>query len=98
MNAAAQAVTDQALERKCDRFDPGEAVVLRRESLAPNVHLLEVRAPAVAARMQPGQFINPTYLALGPDGLLYVSDEGNRRLQVFRLLPPLGAAPTTPTP
>ncbi len=38
-------------------FDPGPAVVLRSEPLAPNVQLLTVRAPAVAAKVQPGHFV-----------------------------------------
>ncbi len=33
---------------------------------------------------------------LSPDDLLYVSDEGNRRIQVFHLLPPMGTALSTP--
>jgi len=31
--------------------------ILLRENLAPNIHLLKVEAPAVAAKAQPGQFI-----------------------------------------
>jgi len=44
-----------------------------------------------------GYFYGPIYLTVGPDGLLYVADEGNHRVQVFRLLPPLAlAAGTSP--
>jgi NAD(P)H-flavin reductase len=31
--------------------------ILHRENLAPNIHLLRVEAPAVAAKAQPGQFV-----------------------------------------
>lgn len=43
-----------------------------------------------SAGLEPGQFITPVNVALGPDGRLYVADGGNRRVQVFQLLPPLG--------
>ncbi len=33
------------------------AKILRRERLVPNIHLLEVHAPEVARRCQPGQFV-----------------------------------------
>jgi ferredoxin/flavodoxin---NADP+ reductase len=33
------------------------AEILRRERLVPNIHLLEVRAPEVAAKCEPGQFV-----------------------------------------
>jgi ferredoxin--NADP+ reductase len=37
---------------------PGNgALILRREPLAPNLQLLTVHAPAVAAKIQPGQFV-----------------------------------------
>ncbi len=39
------------------RFEPGTATVLAHRVLAPNVHELTVEAPAVAAKMQVGQFI-----------------------------------------
>jgi len=32
---------------------------------------------------QPGKFFGPRDVAIGPDGLLYVSDTGNKRIQVF---------------
>lgn len=48
-------------------FDPGEAVVLKQEPLAPNLQLLTVRAPAVAAKIQPGQFV-----------MVRASEEGER--------------------
>ena len=34
-------------------------------------------------RAQPGKFFGPRDVAIGPDGLLYVSDTGNKRIQVF---------------
>jgi ferredoxin--NADP+ reductase len=40
-----------------DPFEPGPVVVLKRDPLAPNLQLLTVRAPAVAAKIQPGQFV-----------------------------------------
>jgi ferredoxin--NADP+ reductase len=39
------------------RFEPGPARVVKCEPLAPNLQLLTVHAPAVAAKIQPGQFI-----------------------------------------
>jgi NAD(P)H-flavin reductase len=38
-------------------FEPEPATVLKREPLAPNLQLLTVRAPAVAAKIQAGQFV-----------------------------------------
>jgi ferredoxin--NADP+ reductase len=40
-----------------DPFEPGPVTVLRREQLAPNVQLLTARAPVVANKIQPGQFV-----------------------------------------
>jgi hypothetical protein len=40
-----------------DPFEPGPVTVVRREPLAPNLQLLTVRAPTVAAKIQPGQFV-----------------------------------------
>jgi len=40
-----------------DPFEPGPATVLKREPLAPNLQLLMVRAPVVASKIQPGQFV-----------------------------------------
>jgi NAD(P)H-flavin reductase len=40
-----------------DAFEPGPASVLRRDPLAPNLQLLTVRAPIVASKIQPGQFV-----------------------------------------
>jgi ferredoxin--NADP+ reductase len=40
-----------------DPFEPGPAVVMKREPLAPNLQLLTVRAPVVASKIQPGQFV-----------------------------------------
>ncbi|HEX6510778.1 MAG TPA: flippase activity-associated protein Agl23, partial [Chloroflexota bacterium] len=33
---------------------------------------------------QPGKFFGPRYLAVGPDGSIYVSDTGNKRIQKFK--------------
>jgi tripartite motif-containing protein 71 len=52
----------------------------------------------IGAFGQPGQLSTPIYLTVGPDGLLYVADEGQHHVQVFRLLAPLSAAPATPAP
>ncbi len=52
-----QIVQDPADQQKHNLFDPGQVVVLKQEALAPNIHLLTVRAPAVAAKIQPGQFV-----------------------------------------
>lgn len=57
----------QGEEHAATPFDPGEAVVLKQEPLAPNLQLLTVRAPAVAAKIKPGQFI-----------MVRASDEGER--------------------
>jgi ferredoxin--NADP+ reductase len=38
-------------------FEPEPVTVLKREPLAPNLQLLTVRAPAIAAKIQPGQFV-----------------------------------------
>jgi ferredoxin--NADP+ reductase len=38
-------------------FEPEPATVVKRESLVPNLQLLTVRAPAVASKIQPGQFV-----------------------------------------
>jgi NAD(P)H-flavin reductase len=40
-----------------DPFEPGPIVVLKREPLVPNLQLLTVRAPVVASKIQPGQFV-----------------------------------------
>ena len=40
-----------------DFFEPGPALVLKRELLVPNLQLLTVRAPVVASKIQPGQFV-----------------------------------------
>jgi len=40
-----------------DPFEPGPTVVLKREPLVPNLQLLTVRAPVVASKIQPGQFV-----------------------------------------
>ena len=39
------------------RFEPDPVTVVKCEPLAPNLQLLTVHAPAVAAKIQPGQFI-----------------------------------------
>jgi ferredoxin--NADP+ reductase len=38
-------------------FEPGPVTVIAREPLAPNLQLLTVRAPVVASKIQPGQFV-----------------------------------------
>jgi ferredoxin--NADP+ reductase len=40
-----------------DPFEPGPVTVVRREPLVPNLQLLTVRAPTVASKIQPGQFV-----------------------------------------
>ena len=40
-----------------DPVEPGPVTVLVREQLAPNLQLLTVRAPVVASKIQPGQFV-----------------------------------------
>lgn len=45
---------------------------------------------------EPGQFRDPTGVAVDGDGNVSVADIGNGRVQTFRLLPPL--APTGATP
>lgn len=40
-----------------DPFEPGPVTVVERVSLAPNVQLLTVRAPVVASKIQPGNFV-----------------------------------------
>ena len=44
-------------QQTASRFEPGPARVVKCEPLAPNLQLLTVYAPAVAAKIQPGQFI-----------------------------------------
>jgi sugar lactone lactonase YvrE len=44
---------------------------------------------------EPDQFMRLLHVTVSSDGLLYVSDEPNRRVQVFRLLPPLVSTPAT---
>ena len=40
-----------------DPVEPGPVTVLARETLAPNLQLLTVRAPIIASKIQPGQFV-----------------------------------------
>jgi len=40
-----------------DPFEPGQVSVVQREPLAPNLQLLTVRAPIIASKIQPGQFV-----------------------------------------
>lgn len=40
-----------------DPYEPGPVTVVKREPLAPNLQLLTVRAPTVASKIQPGQFV-----------------------------------------
>jgi len=40
-----------------DSIEPGPVTVVKREPLAPNLQLLTVRAPVVAYKIQPGQFV-----------------------------------------
>lgn len=50
---------DQSTDKSSghDLFEPQQATVVKRESLVPNLQLLTVHAPAVAAKIQPGQFV-----------------------------------------
>lgn len=49
-------ITEKSSEHH-DLFEPQQATVVKRESLVPNLQLLTVHAPAVAAKIQPGQFV-----------------------------------------
>jgi ferredoxin--NADP+ reductase len=49
--------TTDKKEHTSGLFEPEPATVVRRESLVPNLQLLTVHAPAVAAKIQPGQFV-----------------------------------------
>ncbi|MCL4296664.1 MAG: sulfide/dihydroorotate dehydrogenase-like FAD/NAD-binding protein [Anaerolineae bacterium] len=49
--------TTDKKEHTSGLFEPEAAKVVRRESLVPNLQLLTVHAPAVAAKIQPGQFV-----------------------------------------
>ena len=40
-----------------DPIEPGPVTVVKREPLVPNLQLLTVRAPTVASKIQPGQFV-----------------------------------------
>jgi ferredoxin--NADP+ reductase len=40
-----------------DPIEPGPVTVVKREPLAPNLQLLTVRAPTIASKIQPGQFV-----------------------------------------
>ena len=40
-----------------DPFEPGPVTVVKRDPLVPNLQLLTVRAPTVASKIQPGQFV-----------------------------------------
>jgi len=44
----------------------------------------------------PSQFTGPVYLAVDDAGAVFVSVEGNNRVQVFQLAPPVSAAAATP--
>lgn len=44
-------------EHRSGLFEPEPATVVKREPLVPNLQLLTVHAPAVAAKIQPGQFV-----------------------------------------
>ena len=51
-------MTSEHIHQHQGPFSPTDRVrVLRRESLAPNLQLLTVEAPAVAAKVKPGQFV-----------------------------------------
>jgi ferredoxin--NADP+ reductase len=57
MSETTQIPPSHSDQRQGSRFEPGPATVVKSEPLAPNLHLLTVHAPAVAAKIQPGQFI-----------------------------------------
>ena len=40
-----------------DPYEPGPVTVVKREPLVPNIQLLTVRAPIIASKIQPGQFV-----------------------------------------
>lgn len=44
-------------EHRSGLFEPEPVTVVKREPLVPNLQLLTVHAPAVAAKIQPGQFV-----------------------------------------
>jgi hypothetical protein len=44
----------------------------------------------------PGQFSNPIYLTVNDSGEVFVADEGNNRIQVFRPTLGINGSATTP--
>lgn len=103
---AVQSVNDSAWWDKATRFHYGTKTSIAKGTLAiaePDTHsvlLFDITTskPELIARVggqgtANGEFVRPTGLALDPDQhLLYVSDSGNERVQVFRYKPgpPIG--------
>ena len=58
--------------------------VLREATAARVESELEARGPCARVG-EPGQFSHPAGLGLGADGSLLVADQGNNRVQKFRL-------------
>ena len=59
---------------RIQKFDPDGRFLKKWGGLADTKGAIDQR---------PGQFWGPRDIAIGPDGLLYVTDTGNKRIQVF---------------
>jgi uncharacterized protein (TIGR03663 family) len=58
---------------RVQEFDPNGKFLLKFGSYAN-----------ATGQSQPGKFFGPRYLAVGPDGNVYVTDTGNKRIQKFK--------------
>ncbi|HEU0167293.1 MAG TPA: flippase activity-associated protein Agl23, partial [Chloroflexota bacterium] len=58
---------------RVEEFDPSGKFLLKFGSYA-----------AASGQDQPGKFFGPRYIAAGPDGSIYVTDTGNKRVQQFK--------------